>query len=106
MNSMSINLTDIDFLQGQLDFSEIDPENFEKLVFHLLDEMGFFNLSWRKGGKGNSSNDGGRDIDGTFWTISPAVKKEEKYWFEVKYRKNQLEKSQVQNTVLCEGVAS
>ncbi|MEJ1411116.1 MAG: restriction endonuclease [Candidatus Sedimenticola sp. (ex Thyasira tokunagai)] len=100
MTDISITLTDIDFLQEQLDFSEINPVDLENLVFHLLDEMGFSNLRWRKGGEGNSATDGGRDLEATFWTIRPAVSKEEKYWFEVKYRKSQLEKSQVQSTIL------
>jgi hypothetical protein len=100
MTDISITLTDIDFLQEQLDFSEISPVDFENLAFHLLDEMGFSNLIWRKGGEGNSATDGGRDLEATFWTVLPAVSKEEKYWFEVKYRKNQLERSQVQGTVL------
>ncbi|OOE32477.1 hypothetical protein BZG05_14015 [Salinivibrio kushneri] len=100
MTDISTTLTDIDFLQEKLDFSEISPVDFENLVFHLLDEMGFANLIWRKGGEGNSATDGGRDLEGTFWTILPAVSKEEKYWFEVKYRTNQLEKTQVQSAVL------
>ena len=100
MTDISITLTDIDFLQEQLDFSEITPVEFEKLVFHLLDEMGFSNLIWRKGGDGNSATDGGRDLEATYWTVLPTASKEEKYWFEVKYRKNQLEKSQVQSTIL------
>ncbi|HUE93835.1 restriction endonuclease [Pseudomonas sp.] len=100
MTDIAITLADIDFLQEQLNFSEISPVDFENLVFHLLDEMGFSNLTWRKGGEGNSATDGGRDLEATFWTVLPAVSKEEKYWFEVKYRKGQLEKSQVQGTVL------
>lgn len=100
MSDISITLTDIDFLQEELDYSDISPVEFENLVFHLLDEMGFSNLSWRKGGEGNSATDGGRDLEATFWTVLPAKSKEEKYWIEVKYRKKQLEKSQVQKTVL------
>ncbi len=100
MTDISFTLTDTDFLQEELDFSEINPIDFENLVFHLLDEMGFSNLTWRKGGEGNSATDGGRDLEATYWTVSPAVSREEKYWFEVKYRSNQLEKSQVQKTIL------
>ncbi len=100
MSEIAFNLSDVDFLQEQLNFSDIDPVEFEKLIFHLLDEMGFSNLVWRKGGEGNSATDGGRDLEATFWTVLPAGSKEEKYWFEVKYRSNQLEKIQVQSTVL------
>ncbi|KZQ13137.1 hypothetical protein A3N51_11410 [Enterobacter kobei] len=98
--NISITLTDIDFMQESLDFSKISPSDFENLVFHLLDEMGFSNISWRKGGEGNSATDGGRDLEATFWTIRPGVSKEERYWFEVKHRKHQLEKMQVQSTLL------
>lgn len=100
MDKLAYNLTDTDFIQECLDFSEIDPVEFENLVFHLIDEMGFSNIQWRKGGEGNSATDGGRDLEATFWSVQPAASKEEKYWFEVKYRTGQLEKSQVQNTVL------
>ena len=100
MTDISVTLSDIDFLQERLDFSEISPTDFEKLVFHLIDEMGFSNIQWRKGGAGNSATDGGRDLEATFWTVKPSGSKEEKYWFEVKHRKNQLEKMQVQNTVI------
>lgn len=100
MTDISFTLTDIDFLQERLDFSEINAVDFENLIFHLLDEMGFSNLTWRKGGEGNSATDGGRDLEATFWTVLPALSKEEKYWFEVKHRANQLEKSQVQSAVL------
>ncbi|ELA9459144.1 restriction endonuclease [Vibrio parahaemolyticus] len=100
MTDISVTLTDIDFLQEKLNFSEISPVDFENLIFHLLDEMGFSNLTWRKGGEGNSATDGGRDLEATFWTVLPTASKEEKYWFEVKHRKNQLEKSQVQSTIL------
>ena len=60
---MGSALTDTDFLQHSLDFSDITPEDFENLVFHLLDEMGFSNIQWRKGGPGNSATDGGRDLE-------------------------------------------
>ena len=100
MTDTSITLKDTDFLQEELDFSGVSPVEFENMVFHLLDEMGFANLTWRKGGEGNSATDGGRDLEATYWTVLPTASKEEKYWFEVKHRKNQLEKSQVQGTIL------
>ena len=100
MKDLPFNLTDVDFLQEGLDFSEITPVDFENLIFHLIDEMGFSNIQWRKGGDGNSATDGGRDLEATFWSVQPAVSKEEKYWFEVKFRSGQLEKSQVQGTIL------
>jgi hypothetical protein len=100
MPEVVFNLTDVDFLQEGLNFSDIDPVQFENLVFHLIDEMGFSNLHWRKGGEGNSATDGGRDLEATFWSVQPSGAKEQKYWFEVKYRTGQLEKLQVQSTIL------
>ena len=97
---MGSALTDTDFLQHSLDFSDITPEDFENLVFHLLDEMGFSNIQWRKGGPGNSATDGGRDLEAKAWSIQPGASRELNYWVEVKYRSNNLEKSQVQSTVL------
>jgi hypothetical protein len=100
LNEIPFTLSDTDFLQEGLDFSDISPVEFENLVFHLIDEMGFSNLQWRKGGEGNSANDGGRDLEATYWNVQPAGATEDKYWFEVKCRKNTLEKQQVQSTVL------
>ncbi len=100
MSKLPYNLSDVDFLQEALDFSDISAVDFENLIFHLLDEMGFLNIQWRKGGEGNSATDGGRDLEATFWNVGPSIAKEDKYWFEVKYRSNQLEKSQVQKTIL------
>ena len=97
---MPSKLTDIDFIQESLNFSEISPVHFENLVFHLIDEMGYSNIIWRKGGEGNSATDGGRDLEATNWIVEPAKSRELKYWFEVKYRSKQLEKIQVQQTVI------
>ena len=100
MTDIPFTLSDTDFLQEGLDFSDISPVDFENLVFHLIDEMGFSNLHWRKGGEGNSATDGGRDLEATFWSVQPAGSTEDKYWFEVKFRSSALEKQQVQSTVL------
>lgn len=100
MDTIPTTLTDADFLQESLDFSSINPEDFENLIFHLLDEMGFSNIQWRKGGRGNSATDGGRDLEATFWNVQPAGARELAYWVEVKHRSGGLEKSQVQATVL------
>jgi hypothetical protein len=100
MEEIPFTLKDTDFLQENLDFSDVNPADFEKLVYHLIDEMGFSNICWRKGGEGNSATDGGRDLEATFWSVLPSGSKEEMYWFEVKHRTNQLEKQQVQSTIL------
>jgi len=100
MTSELTTLTDTDFLQEQLDFSNISPAEFENLVFTLLDEMGFQNIEWRKGGEGNSATDGGRDLEAAFWNMQPAGTNEQKYWFEVKFRTGNLERIQVKETLL------
>src|SRR5215217_7455794 len=97
---MSLTLNDLDFHQETLEFSALDPVDFEKLVFHLLDEMGFGDLIWRKGGEGNSATDGGRDLEAKYWRIDPIGSTEERYWFEIKYRSHKLETRQVQQVVL------
>ncbi len=98
--NIGYTLTDTDFLQQKLDLSEISPAEFENLVFQLIDEMGFSNGVWRKGGPGNSSNDGGRDLEASAWEIGPARSSEKRYWFEVKFRSSNLEKREVQAAVL------
>lgn len=104
--SSKLKLTPSDFIPGNLDFSSLGAEEFEKLVFHLLDEMGFSNLVWRKGGPGNSSTDGGRDLEGSFWQKTPHGTREENYWFEVKFRSNRLEKNQIQSTVINSAIST
>lgn len=96
----SFTLTNVDFQQGELDLGVLTPVEFEKLIFHLLDEMGFTDLVWRKGGEGNSATDGGRDLEAKYWRVEPVGSVSEKYRIEVKHRKSTLEKSQVQKAVL------
>ncbi len=94
------SLTNLDFQQERIDAGALSPTDFEKLVFYLLDEMGFTDLVWRKGGEGNSSTDGGRDLEAKFWRIEPTGSLSEHYRVEVKHRKKTLAKSQVQKAVL------
>ena len=100
MNDVEFTLTDLDFQLESLNFSDLSPSEFENLVFHLIDEMGFSNLTWRKGGEGNSATDGGRDLEATYWRVEPVESAELTYWYEVKHRSGQLERSQVQKAVL------
>jgi hypothetical protein len=100
MATIEFTLTDLDFQVEPLNFLDLSPAEFENLVFHLLDEMGFSKLVWRKGGEGNSATDGGRDLEATSWRVEPVGSVELAYWFEVKHRRGQLQKSQVQKAVL------
>ena len=77
------------------------PDDFEKLAFYLLDDMGFKNLEWRKGGEGVSATDGGRDLSGKYAKVEPDDSIViENWWVEVKHRSNTLKKSTVQSIVL------
>jgi len=87
-------------LRDKLDWRDITPEDFEKLVFFLLDAIGAKNIIWRKGGEGISSSDQGRDLECTFHIMGDKGKIEEEYWWvEIKYRKKTLEKTTVQKGV-------
>lgn len=88
----------IKFMSFPLDI--LPPEEFEKLAFYLLDDMGFKNLEWRKGGEGVSATDGGRDLSGIFAKVEPDGSLTiENWWVEVKHRSNTLKKSSVQKIV-------
>lgn len=100
MQEIPFTLSDADFIQTTIDLKHLKPADFEKLIFYLLDEIGFSNIVWRKGGEGNSATDGGRDLEATFWRIEPIGSCEQNYWIEVKHRRGQLEKSQVQHTIV------
>ncbi|MCG2784189.1 MAG: restriction endonuclease [Anaerolineae bacterium] len=77
------------------------PDEFEKLAFYLLDDMGFKNLEWRKGGEGVSATDGGRDLSGKYAKVEPDDSIVlENWWVEVKHRSNTLKKSTVQSIIL------
>lgn len=79
----------------------LNPEEFENLVFFLLDDMGFKNLEWRKGGKGTSAVDGGRDLEATYAKLEPDdTLSIEKWWIEVKYRRQTLATDSIQKSVL------
>lgn len=94
------NFDNTDFLLEPLQFADMDPVEFERLIFYLMSEMGFKDIVWRKGGEGNSATDGGRDLEARYWNFTPLGTVEENYWIEVKYRKRQLEKSVVHDVIL------
>jgi len=100
MNKATTKLAETDFVEAPLSLAGIDPVELERLILHLLDEMGFSDLSWRKGGDGSSATDGGGDIEATHWRFDPIGPTEERYWFEIKCRKNQLKRGVVQKTVI------
>lgn len=87
--------------QSQYVWELLSPADFEKLVFFLLDDMGFKNIEWRKDGEGISSTDGGRDLEATFTRIEPGdIVELEKWWVEVKYRSGNLAPATVKESIL------
>lgn len=63
------------FEESDLDFSLLDPTQFEELCFDLLKRLGFHELKWRKGGA-----DSGRDIEGKYLINLPLVELFEEAW--------------------------
>ncbi len=84
-----------------IDWSLINPEKFEKLIYFLLESIGMKNIVWRKGGLGISATDGGRDLECEDHIIErDGFVRTEKWWIEVKYRTNTLEKIKIQETLI------
>ncbi len=46
-----------------INLSLINPENFENLIYYLLEEMGMKNIAWDKGGVGTSAFESGRILN-------------------------------------------
>lgn len=89
------------YLADNIDLNLITPEEFEKLIYFLLDEMGMKNIEWRKGGEGISATDGGRDLECEFYNLYPdGTMRKERWWVEVKYRSKTLQTSKVQEVIL------
>lgn len=59
------------FMPSNLPWDELTAETLEELIFWLMDAIGAKDLEWRKGGKGITNSDGGRDIQATFHVPSP-----------------------------------
>lgn len=94
-------MTEEELLIEDIDWSLIDPEKFEKLIYFLLDSIGMKNIIWRKGGPGVSATDSGRDLECENHIIEDdGLIKIEKWWIEVKYRTNTLKKMKVQETLI------
>ena len=94
-------MTENNLFIEDIDWTLIDPEKFEKLIYFLLDSIGMKNIIWRKGGPGVSATDGGRDLECEDNIIErDGSVRTEKWWVEVKYRTNTLEKIKVQETLM------
>jgi hypothetical protein len=96
-----MGLSPKDLFQVPFDWEAITPEGLENLVYGLLDDMGFKNIRWLKGGEGISSTDGGRDLEAIHANLAPGDEYLlEKWWVEVKYRSKTLPIETIERTVL------
>ncbi|MEZ4813540.1 MAG: restriction endonuclease [Caldisericia bacterium] len=94
---MSKNL----LLGSKIPWDKIKSKDFEEVLYWLFVELGAKDIRWRIGGSKDGASDGGRDIELTFYSEGPdGLPKKESWWIEAKSRKNKLEKSSVQNTIL------
>lgn len=88
------------YAADSIDLGLVAPEEFEKLIYFLLDEMGMKNIEWRKGGSGISATDGGRDLECDFYMLCPdGAMRKERWWIEVKHRNKTLETSKIQKAI-------
>ena len=81
-------------------WDDITPEKFEELTYFLLDDLGFKNIEWRKGGIGISSTDGGRDLQAKYTNFGPGdMLSIENWWIEVKSRRKTLSPDTIQKII-------
>ena len=66
----------------ELDWDDLSPQDFERLVYDLLSEMGFTNVDWRKGTpKQGFAADSGRDIEAELSLEDPDGNTHIERWF-------------------------
>lgn len=90
-------------LPTELPFRELKGRALEECLFWLLDGIGARDLEWRLGGAGGGAADGGRDLEGRFYTPGADGQVEAKrWWIECKGRAGTVEKDAV--TSACNNV--
>lgn len=68
--------------ESSIRLDHLAPEQFEELCFDLLADLGFLEISWRKGTGGpGSPSDGGRDIEATLQRAVPDGSTLRERWF-------------------------
>jgi len=82
-----------------MDFSKLDPTEFEELIYELLQSVGYTKLSWRKGtGYNASPSDQGRDIEAFFPRVDADGHSYEERWFiECKHHKKGVSPEHLQS---------
>lgn len=86
----------------QVLWNEVIGAHLEELLYGLLDAMGASSLTWRAGSaSGVTAADGGRDLEAVFDRPSPDGELDrQRWWIESKGRKETVERSVVQQTIL------
>jgi hypothetical protein len=80
-----------------LSFSSLNSVQFEELCYELLNELGYTNLSWRKGTPKNASpSDQGRDLEAIFNTRLPDGSHHPSRWFECKHHTRGVPETKLQ----------
>lgn len=82
-------------------FNHLSDTEFEEYCFELINELGFRNVSWRKGtGKSTSPSDSGRDIEADKIVEEIGGKTTlEKYFFECKHYKAGIPPEKIQGAL-------
>lgn len=88
-------------LPSEIPFERLKDQELEECVYWLLDDMGAKELTWRIGGLGKGTADGGRDLEALFPIPSPDGEMTwQRWWIDPKGRRSTVEKSAVQDVVL------
>jgi hypothetical protein len=88
-------------LPSEIPFDRMRDHELEECVYWLLDDMGAKELTWRVGGKGKGTADGGRDLEAMFAIPTPDGEVSmQRWWIDPKGRKSTVEKAAVQDAVL------
>src|SRR5689334_21168510 len=87
-------------IPSNIPWRELKAEVLEELIYWLLHDLGFRDITWRKGGVGGGASDGGRDIEAMFHVqIGTGIIQSQKWWFEAKGRTGTVEPSEVKDTI-------
>ncbi len=85
-------------LPANLPFADLKGRDLEECLYWLLDAMGARDLEWRIGGAAGGAADGGRDIEGYFYSSDSGEEiKRRRWWIECKGRAGTVEPEQVKN---------
>lgn len=88
-------------IPSEIPWNEIKGSNLEELLYWLFDSMGAKDLEWRIGGKGGGAADQGRDLELSFFVLSPdGTFTKQIWWVETKGRTGTVKPYEVHQAVL------